>query len=99
MQLLKVRAVGYRHALTGILAALLLSIPASATSWKSMAPLPATNYLAAAESIDGNLYTLAGGQTASGPTEPCRRSIQKPRLGKVLHSSSSYFVPKETELE
>jgi hypothetical protein len=57
---------GYR-VLAGILAASLLSLPASAADWKSMAPLPAYNYLAAAESINGMIY-LAGGQSSSGPT-------------------------------
>jgi len=67
MKLPKVSTIPGYHAMVGILAASLLSLPASAADWKSMAPLPASNYLAAAESINGIIY-VAGGQGSSGPT-------------------------------
>src|ERR1700676_2081172 len=64
MKASKVRTVrGYR-AMVGILAALLLSLPANAV-WKPMATPPVPTGSAAAESINGIIY-VAGGATASG---------------------------------
>ena len=64
MKVSKVRSVrGYR-AMVGILAALLLSLPAYA-AWKPMATPPVPTGSAAAESINGIVY-LAGGASASG---------------------------------
>src|ERR1039458_5196196 len=47
--------------LLGILAALLLSLPANAANWKSMAPLPVAAGNAAVESISGIIYVAGGG--------------------------------------
>src|ERR1700681_482575 len=64
MEVSKVRTVrGYR-AMLGVLAALLLSLPANA-AWKTMATPPVPTGSAAAESINGIIY-VAGGATASG---------------------------------
>src|ERR1700674_126861 len=63
MKASKVRTVrGYR-VLVGILAALLLSLPANA-AWKPMATPPVPTGYAAAESINGIIY-LAGGANGS----------------------------------
>src|SRR5258707_14159142 len=63
IELSKGRTVrGYR-AMVGILAALLLSLPANA-AWKPMAPPPVPTGYAAAESINGIIY-LAGGANGS----------------------------------
>src|ERR1700674_2609200 len=63
MKASEVRTVrGYRT-LFGILAALLLSLPANA-AWKSMATPPVPTGYAAAESINGIIY-LAGGANGS----------------------------------
>jgi N-acetylneuraminic acid mutarotase len=62
MKAMNVRSVRYR-AIGGILAALLLSLPASA-AWKPMAAPTSTGY-AAAESINGIIY-IAGGDNG-GP--------------------------------
>src|ERR1022692_5047446 len=66
MKYSKVKTVLQYRELVEVLAALLLSLPANA-AWKPMAPLPASNYLAAAESINGIVY-VAGGNGGSGPT-------------------------------
>src|ERR1700675_4171703 len=59
MKVSEVRTVrGYR-AIVGILAALLLSLPANA-AWKSMAPLPVPTGTAAAEAINGIIYVAGG---------------------------------------
>jgi N-acetylneuraminic acid mutarotase len=50
--------------LGGILAALLLTAPASAANWKTMAALPVPTGYAAAESINGVIY-VAGGANGS----------------------------------
>src|SRR5260370_11979896 len=64
MNVSKMRTVrGYR-VLVGILAALLLSLPANA-AWKPMATPPVPTGSAAAESINGIIY-VAGGANASG---------------------------------
>src|SRR5260370_20941503 len=64
MEVSKVRTVrGYR-AMLGVLAALLLSLPAHA-AWKTMATPPVPTGSAAAESINGLIY-VAGGASASG---------------------------------
>src|SRR3979490_1800796 len=57
-------AVRVSRALVGILAALLLSLPANA-AWKPMATPPVPTGSAAAESINGIIY-VAGGARASG---------------------------------
>src|SRR5260370_3934678 len=63
MKLSKGRTVSGYRAMVGILAALLLSLPANA-AWKPMATPPIPTGYAAAESINGIIY-VAGGANGS----------------------------------
>src|ERR1700676_5505253 len=75
MEVSKVRTVrGYR-AMLGVLAALLLSLPANA-AWKTMATPPVPTGSAAAESINGIIYG-AGGASASGKSSS-RQAVNPP---------------------
>jgi len=67
MNMSKARTVrGYRT-LVGILAALLLTLPASASGWKNKKAMPSARYWAAVETINGIIY-VAGGNGGSGDT-------------------------------
>jgi hypothetical protein len=95
MKVSEVRTVrGYR-AIVGILAALLLSLPANA-AWKSMAPLPVPTGTAAAEAINGIIY-VAGGNNG-GPNSMLHAFNQRRTLGP-LSPACPLLCIKETELE
>ena len=65
MRLPKLSTVTGYPVLAGVLAVLLLSLPAHA-AWKSLTAPPTQAVSAAAESINGTIY-LAGGSGISGP--------------------------------
>lgn len=66
MKVSKLRIASVYHALVGILAAPLLSLPANA-AWKLKTPPPAPRAGVAAEAINGIIY-VAGGSDDSGLT-------------------------------
>ena len=65
MKLPKVKSVRAYRPLVGVLASLLLSLPAAAAAWKPMANLPVPTGSAAAESINGIIYVAGGSNGAT----------------------------------
>ena len=84
MEVPKVRIARDYRALAGILAALLLSLPANA-EWKPMASLPVPTGSAAAESINGIIY-VAGGNNASAKNSTLQAFNPETQTWTVLAS-------------
>src|ERR1700682_988158 len=91
MKVAKVRTVrGYRTML-GILASLLLSVPANA-AWKSMATPPVPTGYAAAESINGIIY-VAGGANGSAKNSTLQAFNPTTNTWTTLASMPLTFYP------
>ena len=85
--------------LAGILATLLLALPATAADWKSMTPPPVPTGYAAVETINGIIYVAGGGiTTAAAPMQRYKRSTQRLIPGHPWRTCPLPYM-KGTELE